>query len=93
VNTYFRTLVVLGILALFGVFIPACAAQTSGPEKGWLVIQGGGEVPDAVRQLFIALAGGPNANFILVPTALSDEQITEGGFIRGQGKGWANSWE
>ena len=67
------------------------AAQTIGPEKGWLIIDGGGE-PDEVKKRFVALAGGPDAHFVLIPTAKSDEQITAGGFIRGQGRGWAKSW-
>jgi cyanophycinase len=67
------------------------AAQTAGPEKGWLIIDGGGE-PDEVKRRFVQLAGGPDANFVLIPTALSDEQITAGNFIRGQGRGWAKSW-
>ena len=66
-------------------------AQTSGPEKGWLIIDGGG-VPDEVKKRFVALAGGPDANIVFIPTALSDEEMTAQGFFQGQGKGLARSW-
>jgi cyanophycinase len=81
---------VLCLFALLGV-ARMMPAQTVGPEKGWLIIDGGGE-PDEVKKRFVESAGGPDANFVLIPTALSDEQIIAGNFIRGQGKGWAKSW-
>jgi cyanophycinase len=81
---------VLCLFALLGV-ARMTAAQTAGPQKGWLIIDGGGE-PDEVKKRFVQLAGGPDANFVLIPTALSDEQIEKGGFFVGQGKGWARAW-
>jgi len=78
-------------LIVFIGFVWTATAQSTGPEKGWLIIDGGGE-PDEVKTRFVKLAGGPNANFVLIPTAMSDEQIEKGGFIQGQGKGWARSW-
>jgi cyanophycinase len=48
---------------------------TVGPAKGWLVIQGGGSLTNEVRERFVALAGGPNASFVLIPTALPDAEI------------------
>jgi cyanophycinase len=68
------------------------AAQTPEPVKGWLIMVGGGDVPDEVKNRFVALAGGPNANFVLIPTAMSDEQLTAAGYFQGQGKGWARTW-
>lgn len=80
------------LLSVFlGYFVPMATAQTAGPEKGWLIIDGGG-VPDEVKKRFVALAGGPDANIVLIPTAMSDEEMTAGGFFRGQGKGLAKSW-
>lgn len=67
------------------------SAQTVGPQKGWLIIDGGGE-PDVVKKRFVALAGGPDANFVLIPTAMADGDIEKLGYFRGQGKGWARSW-
>jgi cyanophycinase len=73
-------------------FVPIGAAQTAGPGKGWLVIHGGGTVSNEVEKRFVELAGGPDANFVLIPTAESDEVLTRGGFFQRQGKGWARSW-
>lgn len=48
---------------------------TFGPEKGWLVIDGGKEpLLPAIAQRFVSLAGGPNANIVLVPTAMRDSK-------------------
>jgi cyanophycinase len=52
-------------------------APTTGPEKGWLVIHGGGVVPNEVKERFIALAGGPEKNFVVIPTALPDQEISQ----------------
>lgn len=45
---------------------------TRGPAKGWLVIQGGGTLTPEVKERFVALAGGPNASFVVIPTAMPD---------------------
>lgn len=50
-------------------------SPTIGPAKGWLVIQGGGTLTPEVKQRFVSLAGGPNANFVLIPTAQPDSDI------------------
>lgn len=55
-------------------------SQTIGPAKGWLVIDGGG-LPQEVRRRFVALAGGPNAKFVCIPTARSDAQIGDPGKV------------
>lgn len=68
------------------------ASHTTGPEKGWLIIHGGGTVSNEIKQRFVALAGGRDANFVLIPTAMSEEEITARGFFEGQGRGWAKSW-
>jgi cyanophycinase len=49
--------------------------SSSGPKKGSLVIVGGGKIPQSISDRFIALAGGPAANFVLIPTALEDEAL------------------
>jgi cyanophycinase len=91
-----RELIVLSWLSLLLVDGAAAVGNrdgsaTGGPEKGWLIIQGGGTVSDEIKKRFVALAGGPDANFVLIPTAMSEEEITAGGFYRGQGSGWAKS--
>ena len=51
-------------------------APAVGPAAGSLVIDGGGEAPPS-RQKFVALAGGPDAEFVLIPTAHEDDAIDE----------------
>lgn len=65
--------------------------MTAGPQKGWLLIDGGG-VPKNVTQRFVTLAGGPDANVVFIPTASSDDQIEKAGFFRGHGKGLLRRW-
>ena len=48
---------------------------TIGPARGWLVIHGGGLVTPEVKQRCITLAGGPNAAFVVIPTAKEDSEI------------------
>jgi cyanophycinase len=50
------------------------SSPTVGPARGWLVIDGGG-LPQEARRRFVALAGGPNAKFVCIPTARSEAQI------------------
>lgn len=50
-------------------------AQKIGPKKGSLVIVGGGNIPTEISDKFIELAGGKDANFVFVPTALEDENL------------------
>ncbi len=53
----------------------ALSAETVGPAKGTLVIVGGGKVGPQIVDRFVALAGGPEANFVVFPTAGEDAQI------------------
>lgn len=55
------------------------AAISTGPKKGALVIVGGGRIPQSVREKFITLAGGPDANFVYIPTAAEDRALNLGG--------------
>ena len=50
-------------------------ANSVGPEKGSLVIVGGGNVGSEIWARFVELAGGPNANIIYVPTAGDDSTV------------------
>lgn len=47
-------------------------SHTIGPAKGWLMIHGGGAVSADEKKEFVSLAGGPDANFVFIPTASSD---------------------
>ena len=66
------TLFVLLLGAILGGTNPA-VAQTSGPEKGILIIVGGGRLSPEIVDEFIASAGGVDAPFVIVPTALEGE--------------------
>jgi cyanophycinase len=73
-------------LVLMPIFLLAFAVQaqkpsavSSGPKKGSLVIVGGGRIPQSIREKFIALAGGPGANFVYIPTAAEDRMLNLGG--------------
>ena len=53
-------------------------------RKGALVIVGGGGMPDAVRDRFVALAGGKAARLVVIPTAsaAADEPAEAEGFLQ-----------
>ena len=55
------------------------AQQTSfiGPEKGTLIIVGGGNVGPEIWAKFVEKAGGTNAKIIYVPTAGDDSTIAK----------------
>jgi cyanophycinase len=60
--------------SLVGVAVPSKSADydhspTVGPARGSLVIVGGGRLPPEITNRFVSLAGGPESNFVLIPTA------------------------
>jgi aminobenzoyl-glutamate utilization protein B len=57
------------LFSLIQVELPAV-----GPTAGTLVIDGGGEVTET-REMFVALAGGPDAAFVLIPTAIESDEV------------------
>ena len=57
----------LGIIA---IFVSALAAQAESPT-GTLVIVGGGTTPSGLHRKLLDLAGGTNANVLVVPLASS----------------------
>lgn len=64
---------------LFALCVSNClVAQVSyGSAKGHLILTGG-DVGNVVIERFVALAGGPNANFVYVPTAASSVRLPSG---------------
>ena len=62
------------LAVLVCVFV-SIASTGSAQVNGYLVIQGGGALTNEVKERFVALAGGPRARFVYIPTALSDAQI------------------
>jgi cyanophycinase len=47
-------------------------ATAVGPARGSLVVVGGGRLGSEIVQRFIALAGGPSAPIVVIPTAVGD---------------------
>ena len=46
-----------------------------GPQNGYLIVHGGGKINAGIAAKFVELAGGPGANFVVIPTAASDQQL------------------
>jgi cyanophycinase len=57
------------LVVLYSCSLLALSAQTTGPENGSLVIVGGGGATDAILEKFIELAGGPENDLVVIPTA------------------------
>jgi cyanophycinase len=79
-NRFLRTACMQFSVLLLLVSVPTAASDydhtpTVGPAKGWLVIAGGGLVGPEIKERFVELAGGPDADFVLIPTALDEEEI------------------
>jgi cyanophycinase len=51
------------------------AGVSAGPDHGALVIVGGGAVGPEIAARFVALAGGPESEFVVIPTASETERI------------------
>ena len=49
---------------------PLCAQRSSGPEKGILIVDGGGTT-DFVKNRFVEIAGGKQARIVVIPTGAS----------------------
>ena len=63
----FLPLLFAASLLLFGT-PKSSDSPTIGPTQGWLIIHGGGNVTADVKNRFIELAGGKDAQFVLIPT-------------------------
>jgi cyanophycinase len=68
-------LAVVAVLSLL-VNLAPIAAQTTGPSAGYLVIHGGGDSLEPLRE-FIRLAGGTKARIVVIPTAAGLERYDE----------------
>jgi cyanophycinase len=64
-------------LLLFITVHITCYSQTTGPEKGSLVIVGGGKVGPEIVNKFIELAGGKDAKIVVIPTAAGRAKYDE----------------
>ncbi len=63
-----RLITVLALFVAIAVSNASIYAAEVGPDKGTLVIVGGGAGPDILRR-FVELAGGPLAPLVVIPTA------------------------
>lgn len=54
---------------------PGAAPRSQGPDRGTLLLVGGGEIGPAVQADMARLAGGPRARWVVVLTAASDEDL------------------
>jgi cyanophycinase len=76
--------IVLALLLLPFSFSSLMAQHSSGPRKGALILSGGaissGGVTPVIIKRFVSLAGGPDANFVFIPTASSGIKL-DSGFI------------
>ena len=64
----------------------SCSAQesqTTGPEKGSLIIAGGSHMGEEIVSKFVELAGGKDAYIVVIPTASGAERFDENsGFLK-----------
>ena len=65
--------------------VPILNAQES-VKSGSLVIVGGGNVSDSIRDRFMALAGGNAARLVIIPTASSAADV------RAEDEGYLEPW-
>jgi cyanophycinase len=71
------------LLALaLGSALMVTPPTTTGPARGALVLVGGGANRPSFIQKFVALAGGPAAAIVLIPTTLEDDRLTADGLDR-----------
>jgi cyanophycinase len=74
-----RCKLLLSTLLLVSIVSTLRAQTSSGPQKGTLILTGGG-FGKGVIERFVTSAGGPDSNFVYIPTASSGIKL-ESGFI------------
>jgi len=60
---------ICAVVAVAGTSPTTVPAQAHGPANGYLVVSGGAERSTDIYEKFIALAGGPDALILVVPTS------------------------
>jgi cyanophycinase len=63
-----------GVIVSMALLSQAAPSVSAGPKAGSLVIDGGGQNAESIRR-FVTLAGGPRAQFVLIPTADEDDSL------------------
>jgi cyanophycinase len=67
-------------------------SPSAGPDRGWLVLHGGGTTRDhGATQRFASLAGGENAHVVVILTPLDQELLTTD-FLAQYKKWWAGEF-
>ncbi len=56
----------------------AALGAAGGPDRGTLIMAGGGNLGPEILGRFVELAGGPDAPIVVIPTAQEDEGIRDG---------------
>lgn len=64
-----KTAIVVLLISTFSI----ANDKTTGPERGTLVIVGGGDRDSAMFHHFVKLAGGKDAKLVIIPTAASSD--------------------
>lgn len=68
------------LFLFFALFAGQLSAQMTGPDKGAVVIVGGGAISPDIWNRFIELAGGKaNARIVVIPTAGDDSTLNASG--------------
>lgn len=75
------------LLLMISIFLQSCVNRqkqqemVSGPQNGSLLIIGGNLLSPEIYAKFLELAGGPEANLVIIPTAIADEYLLGDGAI------------
>ena len=72
-----RTLFLFNFLFISSIVF----SQTVGPEKGKLMIVGGGSANPLIEK-FVEIAGGKDAQIVVIPTAGTQEEFNEDWYFR-----------
>lgn len=84
----FSLFILLGLIGLnscyeYEIDVPTETPEFIGPENGTLIIIGGAARDPIFLEKFKELAGGEEANIIIIPTAWDDRQVArDSGFVR-----------
>lgn len=71
-----KSLILLQFILIIAFFSTKTFCQTTGPESGTLLIIGGNASDSIFIPIFKELAGGDNAEIVIIPTARDDEGIS-----------------
>ena len=80
-NALHRKFSVLAVILLLGVLGESAASpivrqgQIEGPQRGALVLAGGGRTIEEVQKRFVALAGGQSGHLVVIPSSLPPERL------------------